>query len=198
MPRTKEQFQEMRLKSKNVIIETSLRLFITKGYHSTSISDIAKESGVAVGLMYNYFNSKEALLSSIIDDNFEQLFMSVKKELGEDNNTIDVRKMIDIILENIINQNQSWKLIMSVTFQPDISKYIKGKIEGFYLHQKDIFLNYFVAKGVPKPKESSEVLVAVLHGACMNYAYSDNTEELQLMRRTIIEKLLEEGTEIQN
>lgn len=193
MPRTKEQFEEMRLKSRSMIIETALKLFITKGYHSTSISNIAKEAGVAVGLMYNYFSSKEELLSSIIDENFEQLFRLVTETLGRDIDKLDVRKMIDIMIETIIKQNQSWHLIISVTFQPDISKHIKDKIESFYIHQKGIFTNYFISKGVLKPEESAEALVSVLHGAFLNYAFSDNVEELQLIRRTVIEKLLEEG-----
>ncbi|MHC1682991.1 MAG: TetR/AcrR family transcriptional regulator [Clostridiaceae bacterium] len=192
MPRTKEQFEEMRLKSRSMIIETSLNLFITKGYHSTSISNIAKEAGVAVGLMYNYFSSKEELLSSIIDENFKQLFMSVTEAMGKDIEILDVKKMIDIIIATIIKQNQSWKLIISVTFQPDISKHIKSKIENFYIHQKDIFLNYFISKGFSKPEESAEVLISILHGAFLNYACTDNIEELQLIRRTVIERLLEE------
>lgn len=49
------------------ILDTALRLFGEKGYEKTSIADIAKAIGVAQGLCYRYFPSKEALFDSAID-----------------------------------------------------------------------------------------------------------------------------------
>ena len=63
---TKEQFEEIRNKSKAAIIEAALELFANNGFHSTSVTQIAKKAGVSKGLMYNYFDSKEALLEAII------------------------------------------------------------------------------------------------------------------------------------
>ena len=44
---------------KQEILETAMKLFAEKGYEKTSISDIAKEIGVAQGLCYRYFPSKD-------------------------------------------------------------------------------------------------------------------------------------------
>jgi len=52
---------------KQEILDTALRLFQEKGYEKTSISDIAKAIGVAQGLCYRYFPSKEALFDSVVD-----------------------------------------------------------------------------------------------------------------------------------
>ena len=49
------------------IIETAMRLFYEKGYEKTSIADIAKAIGVAQGLCYRYFPSKEALFDCTVD-----------------------------------------------------------------------------------------------------------------------------------
>ena len=54
MPKTKEQFEEIRNKSKAAIIEAALELFANNGFHNTSITQIAKKAGVSKGLMYNY------------------------------------------------------------------------------------------------------------------------------------------------
>ena len=64
-PRTEEQFEEIRESKKNLIQEVALELFATRGYHSTSISMIAKEADISKGLLYNYFESKEELLNSM-------------------------------------------------------------------------------------------------------------------------------------
>lgn len=52
---------------KQEIIETAMCLFNEKGYEKTSIADIAKAIGVAQGLCYRYFPSKEALFDCTVD-----------------------------------------------------------------------------------------------------------------------------------
>lgn len=52
---------------KQEILDTALRLFSENGYEKTSIADIAKAIGVAQGLCYRYFPSKEALFDSAIE-----------------------------------------------------------------------------------------------------------------------------------
>lgn len=67
---------------KQEILDTALRLFGENGYERTSITDIAKAIGVAQGLCYRYFPSKEALFDSAIeqyaDALVEQFFSSEK------------------------------------------------------------------------------------------------------------------------
>lgn len=52
---------------KQEILDTALKLFGEKGYERTSITDIAKAIGVAQGLCYRYFPSKEALFDSAME-----------------------------------------------------------------------------------------------------------------------------------
>ena len=44
---------------KQEILETAMKLFAQNGFEKTSISDIAREIGVAQGLCYRYFPSKD-------------------------------------------------------------------------------------------------------------------------------------------
>ena len=46
------------------------KVFARKGYHETRIADIAREAGVAYGLVYHYFKNKEEILASIFEDNW--------------------------------------------------------------------------------------------------------------------------------
>ncbi|MBS2968792.1 TetR/AcrR family transcriptional regulator [Metabacillus sp. KIGAM252] len=57
-----------------VIINSAIKCFSQKGYHQTSIQEIADAAGVAKGSIYNYFGSKEDLLFSIFEHHFETLF----------------------------------------------------------------------------------------------------------------------------
>ena len=65
-PRTEKQYEQIREQKRALILETALRLFADEGFHSTSISKIAKGAGISKGLMYNYFGSKEELLKDIV------------------------------------------------------------------------------------------------------------------------------------
>jgi AcrR family transcriptional regulator len=48
------------------LLEVGLRLFAEQGFAATTIADIAREAGVAHGLVYHYFASKDELLSEIL------------------------------------------------------------------------------------------------------------------------------------
>ena len=48
------------------IIDTAFDLFIAKGYHGTSMRNIADSAGLAVSGMYNHFSNKEAIFEAII------------------------------------------------------------------------------------------------------------------------------------
>jgi len=48
------------------IEEVALRLFIRQGYFGTSIRDIARQAGISVGNIYNYYPTKEALYVSLV------------------------------------------------------------------------------------------------------------------------------------
>lgn len=58
---------------KQEILDTAMRIFYEKGYDKTSIADIAKAIGVAQGLCYRYFPSKEALFDSAIEQYADEL-----------------------------------------------------------------------------------------------------------------------------
>ena len=50
-----------------------MRVFARSGYHGSRVGDIAEEAGVAHGLLYHYFPSKEAVLQTIFRENWGAL-----------------------------------------------------------------------------------------------------------------------------
>ena len=78
---------------KQEIIDTALRLFGEKGYEKTSITDIAKAIGVAQGLCYRYFPSKEALFDRAIEQYADVLVEQMVSSKADENLTL--RQMIE-------------------------------------------------------------------------------------------------------
>jgi TetR/AcrR family transcriptional regulator, fatty acid metabolism regulator protein len=60
------------------ILDAAVRTFAEKGYHSTRVGDIAEEAGVAYGLVYHYFASKEDVLETIFRDTWTELLGAIR------------------------------------------------------------------------------------------------------------------------
>jgi len=50
----------------DTIVKAALEIFLEKGYHNTSMSDIANETGLLKGSLYHHFNSKADLMKNVI------------------------------------------------------------------------------------------------------------------------------------
>lgn len=55
------------------ILDAAVRVFARSGYHGARVGDIATEAGVAHGLLYHYFSSKEQVLETVFRENFGEL-----------------------------------------------------------------------------------------------------------------------------
>ncbi len=53
---------------RRVILDAAVRVFARQGFHTCRVSDIADEAGVAYGLVYHYFSSKEEILDTLFLD----------------------------------------------------------------------------------------------------------------------------------
>jgi AcrR family transcriptional regulator len=66
------------------LIATAQHLFYTKGYETTSVSDIIDSVGVAKGTFYYYFDSKQAILEAIIDELMDQSMAILQKIVSDE------------------------------------------------------------------------------------------------------------------
>ena len=110
---------------KEQIMKTALNLFAKKGFYNTTIADIAREMGMSVGNMYNYFPSKESLA--------KELLIYTSKKFGD-----EIRK----INEMDITSKEKIKKIVELYFkkaveEPELVDYFMR----VYLSNKEIFNN---------------------------------------------------------
>ena len=66
-----------RLRHRQEILDTALKLFSKRGFHNVSMQQIAEASEFAVGTLYNFFESKEALFDELSKDCGETLVNSL-------------------------------------------------------------------------------------------------------------------------
>jgi AcrR family transcriptional regulator len=58
---------------RRLILDAAVRVFARKGFHTSRVGDIAEEAGVAHGLLYHYFSSKDEVLETVFRDNWAVL-----------------------------------------------------------------------------------------------------------------------------
>lgn len=90
---------------KQEILDTALKLFGENGYEKTSITDIAKAIGVAQGLCYRYFPSKEALFDSAIEQYADVLVEQFADAETDDRKTL--RQIIEEMPATMENRTQN-------------------------------------------------------------------------------------------
>jgi TetR/AcrR family fatty acid metabolism transcriptional regulator len=81
------------------ILDAAVRAFAKKGYHACRVSDIAEEAGVAYGLVYHYFESKDAVLESIFREMWGMMVAAINAvEAIEESPREQLRKSCAIVL----------------------------------------------------------------------------------------------------
>ena len=97
---------------RRLILDAAVRVFARQGFHTCRVSDIADQAGVAYGLVYHYFESKDEMLDTLFTERWDVLL----KEIAEvDANPIPARDKLEAIAGFIID---------SYVHDPDLMKVI--------------------------------------------------------------------------
>jgi TetR/AcrR family fatty acid metabolism transcriptional regulator len=62
---------------RRLILDAAIRVFARKGFHHCRVSDVADEAGVAYGLVYHYFDSKEEILNRLFLERWQLMLDAI-------------------------------------------------------------------------------------------------------------------------
>jgi TetR/AcrR family transcriptional regulator, fatty acid metabolism regulator protein len=62
---------------RRLILDAAVRVFARQGFHTCRVADIADEAGVAYGLVYHYFQSKDEVLDTLFLERWELLLAAI-------------------------------------------------------------------------------------------------------------------------
>jgi TetR/AcrR family transcriptional regulator, fatty acid metabolism regulator protein len=83
---------------RRLILDAAVRVFARKGYHSSRVGDIAAEAGVAHGLLYHYFASKEQLLETVFHESWSALLEAFARVAESDEPAPEQLRQVAAIL----------------------------------------------------------------------------------------------------
>ena len=67
------------LDKRRMILDAAVRVFARQGFHTCRVSDIADEAGVAYGLVYHYFGSKDEVLDTLFVERWDVLLAAIRE-----------------------------------------------------------------------------------------------------------------------
>jgi len=192
-PRVKKDNQQIRAQRQQQIVLTALELFASQGYHRTSISEIAKACQISKGLMYNYFDNKEALLESVLqfvmteaaDDIFNELLQKSQSLLPKNVLKYGIELFFTVMQEQV----KYWKLSMSLSMQvadmPKIHRIMSGIFQKYFVEMEHLLT---VTK-VENPRVRARLIAAQLDGIAFHYIVLGNDYDLQAVKKMFLKDL---------
>lgn len=186
-PRTESEFEKLRLERKNQIMDKALELFAKEGFHQVTVSRIAEHAGISKGLVYNYFESKEALLQEIITTGMNMLMESFDSNKDGTLTNEEFEFFVDGVF-NILNNNQQFfRLYISVLTQPEALRLVKDKFEAFYEFFIQMLTQYFISIGSRNPEAEARVFGATTDGIMYHFLFLKDYP-LEEVKKTIISR----------
>ncbi|MDD2633898.1 MAG: TetR/AcrR family transcriptional regulator [Bacteroidales bacterium] len=170
-PRTAKQFENIRADKRKQIIDAALVLFANKGYHATSISMIAKRAGISKGLMYNYFESKEALLYVITDEITTNIMDMMNPDHDDEITSLEMRDFFTLLFESLKEQAEQWKLFYQISMQKDVLDYLAQQNQSEKaIKSKQLIYKYF-AERFENPEVEMVLFFSLFKGFSMQYVF---------------------------
>ena len=98
---------------RRLILDAAITVFARRGFHSCRVSDVADEAGVAYGLVYHYFDSKEEILNTLFSERWQIMLDAIAE--------VDARD--DLAVRDKLYEVASF-IIDSYRYSPDLMKVI--------------------------------------------------------------------------
>ncbi len=171
-----------------------MRVFARGGYHTSRVGDIAEEAGIAHGLLYHYFASKEEVLATVFRENWEQLlerFHAV--ELSDEPADEKLRGIAKILLRTWRNDPALVTvMVREVARSPHLQQQVDEVSEGFSTIQRVIEQGQ--AEGSFRSDLDARLASWIFYGALEELLTGwvlgqlpDGEEEVARAERTVVE-----------
>jgi AcrR family transcriptional regulator len=186
-PRSKEQFEAIRSKSRKAILKAALKLFSRRGYAETTTADIARQVGISKGLIYNYFRSKEEILETLITESVRDALPALVTSTEHS----DPRETMEELIHNWIHLIKSDSDLMRLVIQLHTSGAFRKIVQRKAGELHDMFAlgiaGLLKRLGSSDPDLDSMLLGTVLDGISLNYTVAPDLFPIERIEKRLIE-----------
>jgi TetR/AcrR family transcriptional regulator, fatty acid metabolism regulator protein len=150
---------------RQLILAAAVRVFAAQGYEASRVGDVAKEAGVAYGLVYHYFGSKEAVLEAVFREQWGRLLAAVAlaEETGD-----SAPEQLELVVKIVL---RSWRddpdlvrlLVREITRSPHIQDELDEIGQAFASLQRIVVRGQ--EEGTFRPDIDAQIAAWMVYGA---------------------------------
>ena len=181
---------------RRLILDAAVRVFARKGFHTCRVGDIAEEAGVAHGLLYHYFSSKDEVLETIFRETWADLLAAIREgEETEPHPREQLRKVSAILLRSWRRQPDLVRvLVREVARSPEGARHREDL--GAMLTAIERIVERGQAEGAFRSELDARLAATIVYGALEEILTGwvlgelpDGDEDVARAERTIVDLL---------
>ena len=192
-PRTAEQFGQLRAESEERIAQAALRVFARRGYAAATVREVAREAGVAQGLLYNYFDGKHALLVGIFRRGLADIGASFAAAAVSAPPAERLARLVRAAFAIVRAHLDFWRLFYGVRQQPEVLATLAPDIEAWSGGIVATLSEHLQAMGRAEPAVDARLLFAAIDGVAQHYALDPEGYPLDAVAERLIDTLARDG-----
>jgi AcrR family transcriptional regulator len=114
------------------ILDAALAVFSARGYHASSIDDIAREAGISKALIYEHFDSKQGLYGDLLEQNANELFERLASSLAGvevESGAARLATGLDAFFSFVEERRDAWRILFQDVSDPETSAALDRVVE---------------------------------------------------------------------
>ena len=141
------------------ILAAAKRLFAARGFFGTSVSDLAREVELPVGSIYTYFENKEAILRTVMDEGWNEFLLSLEGAINgpgepEERLALIIYRFLPALFSDV-------DLISIILGEADRNSHLDDKLERLAALISGLIAELSDARGVPMDFPPSRAMAAI-------------------------------------
>ncbi|MCA9838392.1 MAG: TetR/AcrR family transcriptional regulator [Trueperaceae bacterium] len=173
-PRTAKAYEALREASKEKIMQAALEIFARYGFEKSSIRQIASHGEVSLGLMYNYFNSKEDLLIAICQRSMEDVAASFSEANQAGTAKEKLERLVKSSFEILAEHRDFWQVFYSLRSQPGLKERLPESFISWHSAIQAQLKAYLSELQHPNPEAAAWLLFATIDGVAQHNIWESN------------------------
>ncbi len=165
--RLKKMKRKSKEERKAYIIQVATKLISEKGFHKTSMQEIADNAGINKATIYTLFKDKNDLFVSLVEYWFELMLSEVREECFECDNSVEkLGFIIDRSFEKIIKDAKYMGIFHNIWAEANNDLRLRGKIRGIWNNSVS-FIKDIIRAGIEKKEIkniNSETISLIIGG----------------------------------
>src|SRR5258707_6955278 len=165
--------------SRDEILKAAMRLFASRGFHETSMSEVAREAHVSKALIFWHFKTKEELFVAVVNRLLEPYVIDFAEEAGALDERAQLKKLVEFYLLFVRENVSSVRFFLAqMLHDPRLSEGLNEQVLRLYSGYRDLLTELIARsqqKGICKrqlaPEAATGFLLSALNGLLIEYLF---------------------------